>query len=192
MSTLSRWTGEFRVSERLSRLLLCLAPSQRLLDGGDLFGNSRLHLLLYAIDIYPVQPQERRQRIAALSGEAADVVLVHERHRYHESDGVLVEDIHTLEFCGGVPQPAPGAARSPESRSAWREGLMGAPPSILVMRWARRRKRIEQYFGRLKTVALLCKLRHRGIANVDWIFTFAFAVDNPLRLRNLTAVISAV
>src|SRR3954462_13321239 len=37
----------------------------------------------------------------------------------------------------------------------------------------RKRKRIEECFGRLKTVALLSKLRHRGIFKVGWIFTFA-------------------
>jgi hypothetical protein len=35
----------------------------------------------------------------------------------------------------------------------------------------RKRKRIEECFGWLKTVALLRKLRHRGLHKVDWIFT---------------------
>src|SRR4051794_24478155 len=37
----------------------------------------------------------------------------------------------------------------------------------------RKRKRIEECFGWLKTVALLRKLRHRGIFKVGWVFTFA-------------------
>lgn len=32
---------------------------------------------------------------------------------------------------------------------------------------------------------LLRKLRHRGRALVDWIFTFAMAAYNPVRLRTL-------
>lgn len=56
----------------------------------------------------------------------------------------------------------------------------------------RKRKRIEECFGWLKTIALLRKLRHRGVGKIDWIFTFACAAYNLVRLRNLTAVIPAV
>jgi transposase len=50
----------------------------------------------------------------------------------------------------------------------------------------RRRKRIEEIFGWLKTVGLLRKTRHRGVARVSWMFTFGLAVYNLVRLRNLT------
>lgn len=49
----------------------------------------------------------------------------------------------------------------------------------------RKRKRIEECFGWLKTIALLRKVRHRGLAKVDWIFAFACAAYNLVRLRNL-------
>ena len=49
----------------------------------------------------------------------------------------------------------------------------------------RKRKRIEECFGWLKTIALLRKLRHRGLFKVDWMFTFACAAYNLVRLRNL-------
>jgi hypothetical protein len=39
----------------------------------------------------------------------------------------------------------------------------------------KKRKRIEECFGWLKTIALLRKVRHRGVCKVDWIFTFACA-----------------
>jgi transposase len=51
----------------------------------------------------------------------------------------------------------------------------------------RKRKRIEECFGWLKTVALLRKLRHRGIFKVGWIFTFAAAAYNLVRMRKLLA-----
>ena len=54
-----------------------------------------------------------------------------------------------------------------------------------------KRKRIEEIFGWLKTVALLRKLRHRGVCKVDWIFAFACAVYNLVRMRNLTTAIPA-
>jgi transposase len=48
-----------------------------------------------------------------------------------------------------------------------------------------KRKRIEECFGWLKTIALLRKLRHRGIFKVGWIFTFAAAAYNLVRMRKL-------
>jgi transposase len=49
-----------------------------------------------------------------------------------------------------------------------------------------KRKRIEECFGWLKTIALLRKVRHRGLAKVDWIFAFACAAYNLVRMRNLS------
>jgi transposase len=49
-----------------------------------------------------------------------------------------------------------------------------------------RRKRIEQIFGWIKTVAGLRKTRHRGRILVNSIFTFACAAYNLLRIANLT------
>jgi hypothetical protein len=49
----------------------------------------------------------------------------------------------------------------------------------------KKRKRIEECFGWLKTIAPLRKVRHRGIFKVGWIFTFAAAAYNLVRMRNL-------
>jgi transposase len=54
----------------------------------------------------------------------------------------------------------------------------------------RKRQRIEECFGWLKTIALLRKLRHRGIFKVGWIFTFAATAYNLVRMRKL--LVSAV
>jgi len=56
----------------------------------------------------------------------------------------------------------------------------------------RKRKRIEECFGWLKTIALLRKVRHRGIWKVDWVFTLACAAYNLVRMRNLGAAVPAV
>ena len=50
------------------------------------------------------------------------------------------------------------------------------------------RKRVEEVFGWLKTVGLLRQTRHRGRDRVGWMFTFAVAVYNLVRLRTLRAV----
>ena len=52
----------------------------------------------------------------------------------------------------------------------------------------RKRKRIEECFGWLKTIALIRKVRHRGIEKVGWVFTFAAAAYNLVRMRNLLAL----
>jgi transposase len=51
----------------------------------------------------------------------------------------------------------------------------------------KKRKRIEECFGWLKTIALLRKVRHRGTLKVDWMFTFACAAYNLVRMRTLMA-----
>lgn len=57
----------------------------------------------------------------------------------------------------------------------------------------RKRKRIEEVFGWMKTVGMLRKTRHRGVFKVGWVFTFTAAAYNLVRMRNLlfTAVQSA-
>jgi transposase len=52
-----------------------------------------------------------------------------------------------------------------------------------------KRKRIEECFGWLKTIALLRKVRHRGIWKVDWVFNFACAAYNLVRIRNLSRAV---
>ena len=49
----------------------------------------------------------------------------------------------------------------------------------------RKRKRIEEIFGWIKSVALLRKVRHRGRARVGWMFTMSAAAYNLVRMRTL-------
>ena len=51
----------------------------------------------------------------------------------------------------------------------------------------RKRKRVEEIFGWVKTVGGLRKTRHRGVDLVDWLFTLAVAAYNMVRIRNLTS-----
>ncbi len=48
-----------------------------------------------------------------------------------------------------------------------------------------RRKVVEQPFGWIKTVANLRKTRHRGTDRVGWMFTFAMAAYDLVRMRTL-------
>jgi IS5 family transposase len=51
----------------------------------------------------------------------------------------------------------------------------------------RKRKRVEEIFGWMKTVGVLRKTRHRGLDRVGWMFQFAAAAFNLIRIRNLVA-----
>jgi transposase len=51
----------------------------------------------------------------------------------------------------------------------------------------RRRKRIEEVFGWMKSAAGLRKTRHRGTARVGWMFTLTAAAYNLVRLPKLLA-----
>ena len=49
----------------------------------------------------------------------------------------------------------------------------------------KKRKRIEQIFGWLKTTGGMRKLRHRGQALVQWMFTLGLSVYNMVRMRTI-------
>jgi transposase len=55
----------------------------------------------------------------------------------------------------------------------------------------KKRKRIEECFGWMKDIALLRKLKHRGLFKVGWIFSFAAAAYNLVRMRNLMPIATA-
>ena len=52
----------------------------------------------------------------------------------------------------------------------------------------RKRKRIEECFGWMKTIGLMRKTRHKGTERVGWMFIFTAAVYNLVRFRNLAEV----
>lgn len=49
----------------------------------------------------------------------------------------------------------------------------------------RKRKRVEEPFGWMKTYGLMRKLRHRGQENVEWLFRFTATAYNIVRMQGL-------
>jgi transposase len=98
-----------------------------------------------------------------------------------ERDAALV----MLEKLGGTQPVTVGGDKGFDTH-----GFTTRHPGYAVSQ--RKRKRIEECFGWLKTIALMRKLRHRGVCKVDWIFTFACAAYNLVRMRNLAAAVPAV
>ena len=83
-------------------------------------------------------------------------------------------------------QVTPHVAQNTTGRSSAVDGRTTRHPGYAVSQ--RKRRCVEEIFGWMKTVGLLRKTRHRGVARVAWMFTFAAAVYNLVRLRTLAAV----
>jgi transposase len=80
----------------------------------------------------------------------------------------------------------PHVAQHTTGRASAIDGRTTRHPGYAISQ--RKRKCVEEIFGWLKTVGLFRKVRHRGVARVGWMFTFAAAVYNLVRMRTLAAV----
>jgi hypothetical protein len=78
----------------------------------------------------------------------------------------------------------PHVAQSNKGRKSAIDGRTTRHPGYAISQ--QKRKRVEEIFGWMKTVGGMRKLRHRGLQLVGWLFTFAAAAYNLVRIRNLT------
>ena len=88
----------------------------------------------------------------------------------------FVEELRTLNVRPHVAQNTSGRCSAIDKRTTRHPGD-GKSQRV--------RKRIEEAFGWIKTVAGLRKTKLRGLAKVDWAFTFAAAAYNLVRLPKL-------
>jgi transposase len=88
----------------------------------------------------------------------------------------FVEELRHLQVTPHVAQNNKGRRSAIDARTTRHPGYVISQ---------QKRKRVEEIFGWLKTVGGLRKLRHRGLDRVEWMFTFAVAAYNLVRLRNL-------
>lgn len=77
----------------------------------------------------------------------------------------------------------PHVAQNDTNRKSAIDGRTTHHPGYAVS--MRKRKRVEEIFGWMKTVGLMRKTRHRGRQRVDWMFTFTAAAYNLIRMRKL-------
>ena len=82
-------------------------------------------------------------------------------------------------------QVTPHVAQNLTNRSSAIDDRTTRHPGYAISQ--RKRKRVEEIFGWLKTVGLMRKTRHRGVDKVDWMFRFAATAYNLIRMRNLAA-----
>jgi transposase len=88
----------------------------------------------------------------------------------------FVQDLRAVEATPHVAQHTTGRASAIDGRTTRHAGYAVSQ---------RKRKRVEEIFGWQKTVGLLRKVRHRGLALVGWVFTFTAAAYNLVRLQKL-------
>jgi transposase len=78
----------------------------------------------------------------------------------------------------------PHVAQNSTNRSSAIDGRTTRHPGYSVSQ--KRRKRVEEVFGWMKTVGLMRKTRHRGTDLVGWMFEFGAAAYNLVRMRKLS------
>ena len=88
----------------------------------------------------------------------------------------FVQDLRALQVTPHVAQHTTGRRSAIDGRTTCHPGYTVSQ---------QKRKRVEEIFGWLKTVGLLRKVKLRGERRVGWLFTFAAAVYNLVRIRNL-------
>jgi len=85
-------------------------------------------------------------------------------------------------------QVTPPVAQHTTNRASAIDGRTTRHPGYAISQ--QKRKRVEEIFGWWKTVGLLRKVKLRGVRRVGWLFTFAAAVYNLVRIRNLVEAAS--
>ena len=117
---------------------------------------------LAAVDM--VQHRADRPRAVTLGGDRG----------YDAAD--FVEELRTLNVRPHVAQNTSGRRSAIDKRTTRHPGYAASQ---------RVRKRIEEAFGWIKSVAGLRQTKLRGLAKVDWAFTFAAAAYDRVRLPKL-------
>lgn len=92
-------------------------------------------------------------------------------------------DTHQFVQALRARQVTPHVAQHTTNRASAIDGRTTRHPGYTVSQ--QKRKRVEEIFGWLKTVGMLRKVTLRGGQRVGWLFTFAAAVYNLVRIRNL-------
>jgi transposase len=82
-------------------------------------------------------------------------------------------------------QVTPHVAQNTTNRSSAIDGRTTRHPGYPISQ--QKRKRVEQSFGWMKMIGMLRKVKLRGREKIGWLFTFAGAAYNLVRLRRLQA-----
>jgi hypothetical protein len=132
------------------------------------------------VDVRLTQATGRAERAAAL--EMAAAISAKARATMGADRGY-----DTQEFVAKMRElkVTPHVAQNTTNRRSAIDGRTTGRAGYAISQ--RKRKRVEEVFGWMKTVALQRKTRFRGPDRVGWMFTLAAAAYNLVRMRNLMA-----
>jgi len=119
---------------------------------------------------------EREAAVAMIATQAPDGGVTLGGDKNYDTQGCVAD----LRATGVTPHVAQNTTRRGGSAL---DGRTTRHPGYDLSQ--RVRKRVEEIFGWLKTVGGLRKTRFRGTARVGWMFTWALAAYNLVRMRNL-------
>jgi len=119
---------------------------------------------------------EREVAVAMVAAQAPDGDVTLGGDKNYDTQGCVAD----LRAVGVTPHVAQNTTR--RGGSAIDRRTTRHPGYDLSQRV---RKRVEEIFGWLKTVGGMRKTRFRGTARVGWMFTWALAAYNLVRMRNL-------
>ena len=114
--------------------------------------------------LHMIEPRAERPRAVTLGADKG----------YDAED--FVNELRAMNVTPHVAQNTSGRRSRIDGRTTRHEGYEQSQ---------KKRKLVEQIFGWLKTTAGIRKTRHRGREKVEWMFTFAAAAYNLVRIRNL-------
>jgi IS5 family transposase len=120
--------------------------------------------------------REAAEQIAVLMAERNQRATLGADRAYDTRD--FVKTMRTLDLTPHVAQNTSNRRSAIDGRTTRHEGYAISQ---------RKRKRVEEVFGWMKTIALQRQTRFRGPDRVGWMFTFAAAACNLVRMRNLMA-----
>src|SRR5215469_3888993 len=118
---------------------------------------------------------EREAALAMLTGKPASKRITLGGDRGYDTRG-FVAATRELKVTPHVAQNNTNRRSAIDERTTRHEGYGVSQ---------RKRKRVEEVFGWIKTIALQRQTRFRGMERVAWMFTFAAAAYNLVRMRNL-------
>jgi IS5 family transposase len=137
------------------------------------------HGLVVAACVTPATRTAEREAAVVLVRQVAGRGRITLGADKSDDAAAFVAALRQLEVTPHVAQQTRGRASAIDARTTRHPGYAISQ---------RKRHRVEEIFGWLKTVGLLRKVRRRGRAKVDWLFVFAAAIYNLVRIRNLAEV----
>jgi transposase len=134
--------------------------------------------LVVNVKVFPATGTAEREAALAMVGETAG-----DHHTTVGADKLydtknFVREMRKLKATPHVAQNNTGRKSAIDGRTTRHSGYNLSQ---------KKRKRVEEVFGWMKTIGGMRKLRHRGGELVEWMFTLTAAAYNLIRIRNLAA-----